>query len=78
MSQPVNIQAPQDFNVKISRDKVVVQDRRKIEVSKDTARIIINVDNLDEFRHCGWKTFEDLKKDAEIKIEQAKATLATL
>lgn len=72
MSQPVNIQAPQDFNVKISRDKVVVQDRRKIEVSKSGCRTIINIDNIDEFRHSGWKTLEDLKNDAEIKISQAK------
>jgi hypothetical protein len=72
MSQPVNISVPKDLNVKISRDKVVVQDRRKIEVSKDNCRIIINVDNLDDFRHSGWKTFEDLKKDAEAKIESAK------
>ena len=72
MKTDVKVKTPENIEAKVSRDKVVVQDRNLVSVSKNNIRCLIGKDQLDDWKSFGWKTKEDLKKEAEMGMEKIK------
>ena len=68
----VKIDTPNNFEVKVGRDKVVTRNRDLVEVMQYGVRTIINKDNLDDWKAVGWKTDEDIKTLAEEKMNKIK------
>ena len=67
---PPAVKVPKNIDVKIARDKVVVQDRNLITIHQFGIRTIIYKDQLEDWRLKGWKTDQDLKDAANKELNQ--------
>jgi len=66
----VKLNVPKNYDVKVSRDKVVVRSRDLVEIMQFGIRAIIDKDDIDNWRVHGWQTQEDQKKEAEKKMKK--------
>ena len=72
MPKAPTTKVPSNLEVTISKDKVIVNDKREIEIFTDNMRILIQRTELRDWQDNGWKSSEDIKKEAEEKIAIAK------
>lgn len=72
MPKAPTTKVPSNLEVTINKDKVIVNDKREIEVFNGNIRILIQRTELSSWQSNGWKSVEDIKKEAEDKIAIAK------